>query len=188
VFPDRSVGTRAPLTAGRVREMLPDFPAAANSGNLVDLLRVLQTGEQEEAGRAGPGSFDEDTTTGYRFYNKGKTVLPSGVNPKRAGSAVPITGPDGERIGMGLPNRGGLTRLEMGEVKDKDRYNRLSKQLNTLIAAQGRAYLPAAAAAYQKQIDAVVSQIQELEEEATPAPAGGASKRYKMVNGKLVLQ
>lgn len=50
VFPDRTVGTRSPLTASRVRELLPDHPDAANSGNLVDLMRVLQAGDDESGG------------------------------------------------------------------------------------------------------------------------------------------
>lgn len=172
-------------------DLLASMAAAPMSSASKELMsaRLLQDG----LGVAPQINYSEDPETGTRFATYGNVLQPSGVNPKRAGATVPITGPNGEQLGVGLPNKSGVTPLNTGSVKDKDKYDRLSKQLNGLIEAQGKAaYNATASGAYQKQIDAVVQQIQELE---NAAPAGGASapasptaKRYKLVNGKLVLQ
>lgn len=82
VFPDRTVGTRAPLTASRVRELLPDHPDAANSGNLVDLMRVLQAGDDEGGGgdpRVTDGPF------GFKFLSDSRgRGTPQVLRPDKA--------------------------------------------------------------------------------------------------------
>jgi len=122
VFPDRSVGTRAPLTASRVRELLPDHPDAANSGNLVDLLRVLQTGEATDETGGPPqiseGPFGTKLISDFRGRGTPQVVR----EDKQAEGFIEI--PDEKD-----PLYGPRIRLPLSQARDK--YPHLLKRLES---------------------------------------------------------
>lgn len=146
----------------RALQSLPANPQAVNARGFANVDNLMRAAEQQ---RNPPAlAFEEDPVSGTRFATFGNILSPSGVNPTRAGNAIAITGPGGEQLGMGLPTKSGVTPLQTGTVKDKDKYNRLTKQLGNFINAQGRvAYNKTAFDAYQSQIDELIPQIQELE-------------------------
>lgn len=53
----------------------------------------------DEGAQDAEGNFTEDPETGNRFYNRGKQVMPSGVNPTRSAEPVPQLDENGTLIG-----------------------------------------------------------------------------------------
>lgn len=122
LFPDTTVQTRPPVTAARVRELLPSHPDAANNGNFADLLRILQTGDtQEDAG--GPpqimeGPFGTKLVTDARGRGTPQVVR----NEKAAEGFIEI--PDEKD-----PLYGPRIRLPLSQARDK--YPHLLKRLES---------------------------------------------------------
>jgi len=148
-----------------IRSNFEDVQAAAFANPAAPAAQEILQQTARAGGKLAPSlQFEEDPVSGTRFATYGNILSPSGVNPARAGNAVAITGPRGENLGVGLPGRSGVTPLQTGQVKDKDKYNRLSKQLNTLVDAQSRvSYNPTASSAYDKKIAAIAEQLADLE-------------------------
>jgi hypothetical protein len=108
LFPDTTVQARPPVTAARVRELLPSHPDAANSGNFADLLRILQAGDAEGTTMAGP---PERTTLGDAdvIYSRKTGAFQLAPSSKSAAEAdrtrfnvEPILGPTGRIKGYGV--------------------------------------------------------------------------------------
>lgn len=79
-------------------EATQQFPAATRD-NQVQSTILQQLRQMQEAGGTaqGPGQFVEDPQTGQRFYEKGRQVMPSGMNPERIPPGFESgTGPDGQ--------------------------------------------------------------------------------------------
>lgn len=104
VFPDAVAGTRPPVTAARVRELLPQHPGAANSGNLVDLMRALQSGEAtDETGgdpRITEGPFGTKLVSDFRGRGTPQVVRPEKENTKFI--VEPIMDKFGRAAGYGV--------------------------------------------------------------------------------------
>lgn len=105
-----------------------------NPGNETDsLLRSIEAGN-ERGGVLQPGSFTEDAVSGQRFYERGRTVLPSGVNPARMAQTTAL-----DEQGPGtylLPNGRTVTihppKADIGQVRDRDKYNAISRQITAI--------------------------------------------------------
>jgi hypothetical protein len=163
----------AQITPERLLAALAQNPAAVNApANTVGAGVVEQA--LKGGGRQNALDFQEDPVSGMRFATYGNVLSPSGVNPSRAAEVVQLRGPNGEDLGFATRGKSGVQPLKTGQVKDLDRYNRLSKQLNTLIAAQAKvAWKEEATAQYQKEIDAVMEQIAGLERGSRTSPKDG---------------
>jgi hypothetical protein len=122
VFPDAVAGTRPPVTAARVREMLPSYPGAANSGNLPDLLRVLQSGEAtDETGgdpRITEGPFGTKLISDFRGRGTPQVVR----DDKQAEGFIEL--PDEKD-----PLYGPRIRLPLSQAREK--YPHLLKRLES---------------------------------------------------------
>lgn len=137
--------------------------------------------------KPGDTNFALPSVPGYLRVPTGPNTSQILTDPNVSGKAVAITGPGGEALGFGLPNRGGVQPLPATGVRDKDKYERLSKQLDSLIGSQGKAITEAGRTAYQKQIDSVEAQIKELESATTEPPKAVKGGKYKLVDGELKL-
>jgi hypothetical protein len=126
VFPDTTVQARQPVTAARMRELLPSHPAAANSGNFADLLRVLQTGDATEDAGGPPqimeGPFGTKLVTDARGRGTPQVVR----NEKQAEGFIEI--PDEKD-----PLYGPRIRVPLSQARDK--YPHLLKRLESPGAA-----------------------------------------------------
>jgi hypothetical protein len=167
-----------------------DYPDAAAQLSPHMLTKLMPEAGDEAFFKPGETEFKLPGVKGVLRVPTGPKTSVVMMDPDSAGNATRITGPGGEDLGFGLPGRSGVTPLKTGEVRDKDKYDRLSKQLNALISAQGKAITQKARDAYQEQISTVEQQIQSLEESAEPpaaqAPAASGKRvRYKIVNGQL---
>lgn len=96
-------GAALPMDRARIMALAAQNNQMLNP-NLDNLLKVV-----DEGGQSAQGMFNEDPVSGMRFYEKRNTVLPSGVNPEKAFSAHEIMGPNGQSLGLGIPNRSGVT-------------------------------------------------------------------------------
>ena len=93
IFPDTVAGTRPPITASRVRELLPNYPAAANSGNLVDLMRVLQAGDAAEEGNGTPVVMEGPFGTKLVTDSRGRGTPQVVRNEKQAEGFIEVPDP-----------------------------------------------------------------------------------------------
>lgn len=161
-----------------------NLPANSLGGNLLERFLANERTAADTFFRPGETNFALPNIPGMLRVPTGPNTSVILADPSKAGQAVAITGPDGQQVGLGLPTRSGVTPLATGSVKENDRYNRLTRQLTGLIAAQGKAYRDETRAEYQKQIEAVEAELNGLETgggaSATPggasAPAGGVPK------------
>jgi len=159
--PTEGRGMLLPMTGEqRVRSALKAFPQAAVNPQFDNTLTALQ---RFAPGEDSAGRFTEDQVTGMRFYEKNKTVMPSGVNPDKAFGARPITGPDGQSLGFGMPGRGGVTPLRTGEIRNTDKYKRLVTQESKLLDGYTKALSEEERTAYRRQLNEVQAEISILE-------------------------
>lgn len=178
-------------------EMLRQYPDAASSPQMDNMLKLLEYGRE---GTPKPGSEpfykrgDADSafpiSKGYRRVVLGPnqaTVIP---DMDTAGNAVPITGPGGEDLGFGLPNRSGVQPLNTGNVTAKDRFNALSNQKKELIKQKGAvAFSEKLSSAYDAEIAALDAELAALQSGGKPSATGKMTKeKYdKLKSGETYL-
>lgn len=142
------------VTPDRLLEALAQNPQAINArgmSNVDNLMRALQEGD-------GGQQFE---------FNPERDVIPLSQLPGQfftrtsKGGGQIVQNPEAIAAAAEARQRGS----GVGNVKDKDRYTRLSKQLNSIIEAQGKVAVlgEAYSAKYQPQIDALVAELKGLE-------------------------
>lgn len=149
--------------AGRAGyDMSPhDIAQLMEAGRRENAPAFFQRGDAEKAAPIAPGFLR--AVLGPNTSQ----VIPDMTN---AGAAVPITGPNGEDLGFGLPGRSGVTPLRSGEVTEKDQFTALQAEKRALIAAKGRS-LPSAQAAY----DAAIAELDKTLSGLKPGKGGAAA-------------
>lgn len=147
-------GGQPPPTAESLLRALAENPQAINArgmGNVDNLMRALQEGQ-------GGQQFE---------FNPERDVIPLSQLPGQfftrtsKGGGQIVQNPEAIAAAAEARQRGSGA----GNVKDKDRYTRLSKQLNSLIDAQANVAVlgDTYTAKYQPQIDALVAELKGLE-------------------------
>lgn len=184
--------------ASAVAAMMERYPNAPASPQFDNVLKLLQYGDTATATKQPEKTFfnrgDADSafpiSKGYRRVVLGPnqaTVIP---DMDTAGNAVPITGPGGEDLGFGLPNRSGVQPLNTGNVTAKDRFNALSNQKKELIKQKGAvAFSEKLSSAYDAEIAALDAELAALQSGGKPSATGKMTKeKYdKLKSGETYL-
>lgn len=161
--------------AERMRFAMQRNPQAAISPQFDNLLNALQLKQQQKTdegffSNTGPQKTEIMPGVFRAVLGRNQSQLVDTRSPK----VQTLDDGQGGTVPVLVTGRGQATQIKTGKVQDEDRYTRISKQLNSLIAAQGRAFSETSKASYQTRIDELDKELQGLESEA-PAGKAGAS-------------
>ena len=144
----------------------------------IDLAHINLYNAQAEAARAGIGGATEnvqpyeDPLTGWRGAIFGRTLMPTGINPDRAGEPKEVPGH------TAVPNpKGGFSYIKNGELTNTQRHARLAGQERVLLNSISLALSEEEKTGYRRQLRGVQEDIRNLESggaKPAPAPSGAA--------------
>jgi hypothetical protein len=178
-----------PVTSERLRMALGQNPAAVNAPNFDNLLRAIQTQQMEPMFKPGETNFALPEVADFKRIPTGPNTSQLIYAPRTPGAAVPITGPGGEQLGMGLPGRTGITPLRTGQVTEQDQFKALERLHSDYVRNAGL-YPGKVGEMWQGKADEIAGQMNDLVGGGGGAPqrAAGTADKRKFTKGQRVRQ
>lgn len=166
LLPDLEVPVNQPMTRQSLLAAFQQYPDAVNAPAGRQLL--VEAFREQESGLPVESAFTEDPVSGMRFFSRGNTTLPSGVNPAVSREVLPAV-PGYTPAPTG---RGGYTWLKTpsGDIDVNQNIKLLELQLEAVLK-DFTMPLPQKNAALA-EINRAIEQLRQTK----PAPQGGDSR------------